>query len=144
MIDSNDLETLLMKAKKSPKTMSKMAREIGQAIEACDSSYSKPTIPLYYLEESLSANEFSFRNYSIQDLNEIESLFNDTNSYIEFAPEEIVPLPDILPISDYSLLTPFPFMVESPVLNADIDYESIFNKIISNTSQLNDGAHKVI
>lgn len=144
VLDSNNLEALLVRARKSSKTMAKVVKELTQIIETgADVSYNI-TIPLYFLEEKLSQSEYSLRKYNIEDLNKIESLFDKLDILIDYNPQEMIPLPDIVALNATDFLIPYPFIVEAPTLNVNIDFADTLNKIIGQTINYNDNINKVI
>lgn len=143
MLDSSDLEVLLSKARKSAKTMSKVTREIAQGIETINVINFNATLPLYYLDNTLYNSEFCLRNYNIADLSSIEELFSDLGSFVDYEPYELLPMPEVLSVDDHTLLTPFPFIVEAPTLNVSLSFCETLNKIIENSSSMNENLHKV-
>jgi len=143
VINSNDLEALLSKARKSPKAMSKVTREITQDIESEDSKSSNPVLSLYYLESNLKSSEYNLREYNIDDFCEVEKLFVDIEPMIVYESEDILPLPSTITLDTDCFLTPFPFIVEAPTLNPNLDYSNMFNRVIQDTGAITDSMHKV-
>ena len=123
--------------------MTKVMREIDQALETGPNSNAGVTVPLYNLEESLASTDFSLREYSIEDLNQIEVLFKELGNLFEYSPQEMIPLPTTIPVTDSELLTPFPFVVEAPTLDVELNFAETLNKLLENTSVVNDNIHKV-
>lgn len=47
-----------------------------------------------------------------------------------------IPLPSEIPISEFELLTPFPFMYEAPLINPCLNYGKIISDLFSNFTKL--------
>lgn len=59
-------------------------------------------------------------------------------------PDFFVPLPDEVPIEEDHLLTPFPFILEAPVLNPCIPHEVVVKDIIDNAGHNQKSEYQIL
>jgi len=119
----------------------KSSDEISKAIIAEIQKLSKtgPEIPFsgVYVFKNDTYPEPLFEDYS-----EINNILNDLKTLglsdnLNSRPDILIPIPAELPTEIDEFLTPFPFIVESPLLNPNLPYSQIANEMIKNCAKLN-------
>lgn len=102
----------------------------------------KPSIPPIYAFRKDSEHRLIFDDWPSLNLilEEIRSLAAaDAQAW---QPSFLLPIPVELPISHEEFCTPFPFMVEAPLLNTVLPFPEIITEMIRDCAELTDDATK--
>lgn len=76
----------------------------------------------------------------LEEIKELESPFEDH----EYYPEMLIPLPEEINIEPDDLTTPFPFIVESPTLNTEIELAEVSKHLFSKIDKLSKEEEKLL
>lgn len=83
-----------------------------------------------------------FENYeeAAEILTTVKNMTNSSNSNIQM--DFLLPIPEEIPIGIEDFLTPFPFILEAPMINPNLPYPSILNDMVKNCSKLSENEIK--
>lgn len=116
--------------------------KIGQGLTAFPRIGPKPAaIPLYVFRRE-DSQRFLFDTWPTLNplLDEIRALVALENQV--WQPGFLAPLPQELPISTEEFCTPFPFLVESPLLNTALSFPDIAAEMLADAAELTEDAAK--
>lgn len=77
----------------------------------------------------------------LEDTCEMDELLNDFRDYscrpsAKLTPDFLLPVPVELPVDSNEFATPFPFLLESPLLNPCLPFPRVLNELIAHSARL--------
>ena len=98
----------------------------------------EPTLPAVFLFREADFSKNSFENYSEtgEILSEVRALGDSEELSLKI--DYLLPIPVELSIEVDDFLTPFPFILEAPILNPHLPYSTMVNEMVRNCSKLSE------
>lgn len=144
VLDSTELYSLISSSKKNKKTMDKIRREIDSMVQETKRDYCWDDSPLYNYTHRIRRDDQS--KLKIKDIEEITQRLDcieSLQSHINYEPEMLLILPETISIEQEDFKTPFPFIIESPVLNTNMNFEEIVTYLLKKEESLDNNEQMV-
>ena len=145
VLDSKGLYCLLSSSKNNKKKMEKMKKQVSDFIVEAKRDYYWDDLPLYNFEPKIKRDKAS--KIQIREAEEIAERIagvESLQSNINYDPDMLMILPESVAIDSDDFKTPFPFTIEAPIFNTDVNHEEIVTYLLKKEDNLDADEQMVI